>query len=437
MPHSPLVTLSTGSSSDHPAPLRSLAQNLVRAVLLLTMIGSVALVTWLSWRETTARREAFTESCRSNTSFIRGLRLRPTEKLAAQLTALLGVQVSFPLRRQDAQTLPLTFQGMETVRLPLDDWTDVQFSRPSTPFGSILTRSQTWLALGLFWGVALLLAALLGRGLVRPLTELSQQVPLLLAGTAPTNTLATRQDEIGSLARALHDAGCKLNAERAKRLTAERLAVLARIATGLAHEIKNPLSAIQLHAQLLPDSTETTEAVSHILQQTHAIEDLVNQWLFLARPEPPGTSELLLRDLFANLVSLHQPRASHAEVQIHWDVPDHPITLMADRSRLLQALGNLLVNAIQASPTGGTLRLTATLCDDSRVQIRLTDEGPGFSPAALLSGTELFFSEKEGGMGVGLNIAHQLIQAHGGTLELSNQSAPAHGGLVTLTLPTA
>jgi signal transduction histidine kinase len=261
----------------------------------------------------------------------------------------------------------------------------------------------------------------------------------LLSGTAPASTLATRQDEIGSLARALHEAGHQLHAERAKRITAERLAVLARIATGLAHEIKNPLSAIQLHAQLLPasESTENSEAVSHILRETRAIEDLVNQWLFLARPEPPGTSALNLRDLCSSLVTLHQPRAQHAEVHIHVDVPVQPITLMADRTRLRQALGNLLINAIQASPAGGTIRLTAARLDPSRVRICLVDEGPGFSSAALCHGTELFFSEKEGGMGVGLNIAHQLIQAQGGTLELSNQTSPAHGGLVTLTLPTA
>ena len=129
--------------------------------------------------------------------------------------------------------------------------------------------------------------------------------------------------------------------------------------------------------------------------------------------------------------------------------------IAADARRLGQAVGNVIVNAIQAmSAEGGTLRITAN--DEGRMTndetksparaaeafvirhpsfvIRFSDTGPGFSAAALARHAELFFSEKEGGMGIGLSVTAEILRAHGGDLRVENS---AHGAVVTFVLPLA
>ena len=108
-------------------------------------------------------------------------------------------------------------------------------------------------------------------------------------------------------------------------------------------------------------------------------------------------------------------------------------TIQGDLQRLSQAIRNLVINAIQAMPRGGKLRIKAEKHDNSLL-LTLADSGPGFSEAALARGTELFYTEKEGGMGVGLNIVASIIEAHGGCLSLQND--PKGGAIVSVSLPS-
>jgi signal transduction histidine kinase len=107
---------------------------------------------------------------------------------------------------------------------------------------------------------------------------------------------------------------------------------------------------------------------------------------------------------------------------------------MGDAQRLGQAFRNLIVNAIQAMPRGGSLRIEAEHREKA-VIMRFIDSGSGFSDAALARGAELFFTEKEGGMGVGLNIVASIVQAHGGRLEWRND--PKGGAVVGVSLTSA
>ena len=241
---------------------------------------------------------------------------------------------------------------------------------------------------------------------------------------------AGRTDEIGHLARALTQARDELLEERLKREQSERLALLGRVATGLAHDIKNPLASIQLHAELMDAPTQDDQALQHIRAEAKVIEGLVNQWLYLARP---GSSQSLPVDLQECLrQTLHSLRgqAEHAGVTLVADLQD--LKVLGDRARLQQAFRNLIVNAIQAMPAGGALTVTATRAGH-HAQLLFRDTGPGFSANALKQGTELFFSEKEGGMGVGLNVVEEIISAHQGQMMLKN--CPNGGALVELCLP--
>jgi signal transduction histidine kinase len=105
--------------------------------------------------------------------------------------------------------------------------------------------------------------------------------------------------------------------------------------------------------------------------------------------------------------------------------------MQGDRARLQQVIRNILLNGIQAMPRGGELEITLQRMDQ-HVEITFRDHGAGFSEAALAHGAELFFSEKEGGMGVGLNVVQEIITAHGGEMSLCNH--PDGGAVVTVRL---
>jgi len=207
-------------------------------------------------------------------------------------------------------------------------------------------------------------------------------------------------------------------------LDAQRFGLLGSIATSLAHEIRNPIAAIRLHGQLLEDTQPVSAGL--IVHEAAKIEDMLNQWMFLARPEPPRKTEIALVELIVKTVRLLEPAADHAKVQI--SVTASPYRrIQADIHRLGQVFHNLILNAIQAMPEGGTLSITV-----SEKDICFADTGPGFSPKALRHGAEMLYSEKEGGMGLGLSLANDIVRAHGGRLVMGNR--PEGGALVRILL---
>lgn len=207
-------------------------------------------------------------------------------------------------------------------------------------------------------------------------------------------------------------------------LDAQRFALLGSIATSLAHEIRNPIAAIRLHGQLLGQAEPVSSGL--IVYEAAKIEDMLNQWMFLARPEPPCKTEIVLGELIAKTVRLLKPAADYAKVLIAV-TPSTPRSVQADSHRLGQVFHNVILNAIQAMPEGGTLSIAV-----SESEISFADTGPGFSPMALRRGLKMLYSEKEGGMGLGLSVARNIVQAHGGMLMIGNR--PGGGALVRLKL---
>jgi signal transduction histidine kinase len=227
--------------------------------------------------------------------------------------------------------------------------------------------------------------------------------------------------------------GWLLARERLKRAQSERLAMLGRVATSLAHDIKNPLASIQLHAQLMtPGDSEDVKALKMIESESEVIAGLVNQWLHLANPLPPRLVKLDVVECLATVARNLEAQARHAGVEMDHDIAG-PIWLIGDAQRLSQAFRNLIVNAIQAMPRGGKLRISAER-HENMISLRFADTGPGFSESALARGTELFFTEKEGGMGVGLNIVASIVVAHDGQLKLQND--PKGGAVMLVLLPS-
>jgi signal transduction histidine kinase len=346
--------------------------------LAFVIAGSLLLLAWLRQREREESNRLFQALAQADAEFVRRMNLPRSEKLAGDLAQLLGVHIEF---RQAGQGLAT---NDDTLVIRLDEKNDMLFTRQPVASQLSLRDAATRNAFLTFWCVAGLVGAMLAR-------------------------------------------------ERSKRAQTERLAMLGRVATSLAHDIKNPLASIQLHAQLMtPANDEDTKAMELIQSESEVISGLVNQWLHLANPVPPRLSRLDLAETLQNVVTSLAAQAQHAGVEIEMNL-QRPLHAHGDAQRLTQAFRNLLINAIQAMPRGGKLRLRAEKHESSLTLI-VTDSGPGFSEAALAHGTELFYTEKEGGMGVGLNIVASIIEAHGGRLSLQND--PKGGAVVTVSLPS-
>lgn len=399
--------------------------------------------------------QTFQALAQTNAAFVSQMRLPRSPELAQRLATILDCGAAFHLAGQEGET------GPPELHAPISALAAVQHpaSRRAGPYElAVAPLSDPGVHLVLFRrtqpsGVAfpelvffpsLALAAACGglaialaRGIVKPLEQLTDWLPNLDATTGPPAAIPEpvlrRADEIGTLAAALQETGNRLRNEQELRRQAERLAMLGRIATSLAHEIKNPAAAIALHADLLASglSGSQLESVRMIRDEVDQITGLVNQWLFVARPDPARPHSQDLRQLLERVAARLRPVLEHARTTLHLQ-QGPPVILEGDAPRLEQALRNLLLNASQAMPLGGCIR---TGFDVTRggLELWIEDEGPGFSAEALRHFGEPFFSEREGGMGLGLTLARDVIQAHGGTLAPSNR--PAGGARLAARFP--
>ncbi|GEP41743.1 ATP-binding protein [Brevifollis gellanilyticus] len=443
------------SASPHQ-PSRSLTTRFVVVFAAFVAAGSLLLLAWLRHQQQAESENVFRTLARSDASFVQRLNLPRSAKLAGDLGQLLQMQIHFrdangvlePAMDDKAST-PLKSLPLDEVRelpggwqalvLKLDARHDMLFLRKSPEVTLSLLHPATRNALLAFWLLSAALGWVIAGQVVRPVARLTRGLKGFFDSKDRSPLEVARGDEIGELARALTQARDELLQEREKREQSERMAVLGRVATGLAHEIKNPLASIQLHAQLMDISVldaESAQSLQHVQAETKVIEGLVNQWLYLTRPAPPKMESLDLGPVLQETLTAMSAQAGHAGVEIKaqpapslWNT-----RVKGDRARLQQAFRNILLNAIQAMPRGGELEVGQHL-EGQTCLLTFRDHGTGLSQAALARGAELFFSEKEGGMGVGLNVVSEIIAAHGGELRLGNH--PDGGALVTVLLPVS
>ncbi|HYF37844.1 MAG TPA: ATP-binding protein [Prosthecobacter sp.] len=433
------------------SPIRwhqSLAVRFGVAFVLFVVAGSSLLLAWLRHQQEQESQSVFATLARTDADFVQRLNLPRSGKLAHDLQQLLGMRIHFrdsagavdpPLPGNLAPLLShspphravYTLPGQQqAIILRLDDRHDMIFIRDAATPALSLLHPATRNALLAFWLLSAALGWVIAGQVLRPLGTLTRRLPGFFTRGGPAPPEAQRPDEIGHLAQALTQARDELLEERLKREQSERLALLGRVATGLAHDIKNPLASIQLHAELMDAPPQDAQALQQIRDEAKVIEGLVNQWLYLARPASPQRVPANLRDCLQQTLHSLRGQAEHAGVTFISEVQD--LRVLGDRSRLQQAFRNIMVNAIQAMPAGGTLSVTATQ-KDNRACLQFRDTGSGFSATALKGGTNLFYTEKEGGMGVGLNVVDEIISAHGGQMVLKN--CPDGGAMVELCLP--
>ncbi len=232
-----------------------------------------------------------------------------------------------------------------------------------------------------------------------------------------------------------------LGQEPTPTAVAEKRDLLARLLGRLAHEIRNPLSSLDSHVQLLDEDLATLAPkmreqmgprLEVIRGELHRLESIVGQFLRLAGPSELDLEAVDIPKLVQHVCELLRAEAGARQIEIATDIqPDLP-QVVADPVRLTQALMNLVINAMQAVERDGRIEVAGGLTDGS-LWLHVRDTGPGIPPEKLTSIFDPYFTTKAEGSGLGLWIAQQIVSAHGG--RLTAQNAPGGGALFSLSLP--
>jgi len=242
-----------------------------------------------------------------------------------------------------------------------------------------------------------------------------------------------------------------VRALEAARARDQRLAAVGHLAAGVAHEVRNPLNTISMGLQRLRHEFSPAEGdreeyarFTEVMQgEVRRLNETVERFLDLARPAPLALGFCPLARHAADLLTLVRPEAEAHGVALEAKLPPETPTARADCSRLHRALLNLLLNGIQAMPGGGTLTLTGRAvrgdgdgADGGWVEIAVSDTGVGIAREDLGRIFEPYFTTKPGGTGLGLALAHRIVEEHGGTLTAESAGAD-RGATFRVRLPAA
>jgi signal transduction histidine kinase len=239
----------------------------------------------------------------------------------------------------------------------------------------------------------------------------------------------------------------------------KKLAALGRLSAGVAHEVKNPLNSMMIHLELLrqkvsarqsapvlatatggasrigqaapeppPDALQHVEVIATEIRR---LDEVVQGFLKFARPEDLKLQPVALASLFGEIAPIIRPEADRNHVVLTVDC-DPTLEVNGDPAMLRQAFLNLELNACQAMPDGGSLRIQCKTAG-RRVQVLISDTGTGIQPEHLDKIFDLYFTTKPKGSGIGLSMVYRIIQMHDGEIEI--ESTPGKGTTFRILLP--
>ncbi|MBI3252923.1 MAG: hypothetical protein HYZ52_06405 [Candidatus Omnitrophica bacterium] len=217
----------------------------------------------------------------------------------------------------------------------------------------------------------------------------------------------------------------------------DRMKSVATLATGMAHEIKNPLTAIKTFTEQLPARSGDPGFINKFDQivtaEVNKIDSIVRQLLEFSKPTPPRLEPVLIEQILNETLDLLSGEFVKKNIRVEkkMDASDHKIS--GDKKQLKQVFLNLFLNSLDAMPGGGTLTVSTSLNSDSCLLTTVSDTGTGIAPEDLPHIFDPFFSKKQGGTGLGLSIVHGIIEEHGG--KISAISQPGQGTTFALSFP--
>lgn len=215
----------------------------------------------------------------------------------------------------------------------------------------------------------------------------------------------------------------------------EKLAVVGQLATVIAHEVNNPLTAMKgfMHLLKSPENENKQHYIDMVLLEMHRIESIAGEFMAVAKPQAVKVQPNDLHELVGQVIMLLQPQAMMNNIQIRISFESDIPLISCEKNQIKQVVINILKNAIEAMPTGGEILIQIDKHDDHQVSIRFIDQGCGISKERIPYLGEPFYSIKEEGIGLGLMICYKIVERHQGKIVI--QSEENKGTTVDVILP--
>jgi signal transduction histidine kinase len=240
--------------------------------------------------------------------------------------------------------------------------------------------------------------------------------------------LTERSDELGGISRSINQMASVRRKLEDEVRREDRLRALGRLAAGLAHEIRNPLNSIRLTVQLLEHRWNTgsirREDLQTVRKEVDRLSTLLNDLLDLQRSRQPHRQIQHVLPVLEHCIKLIEKQAEMQDTHIHLEMPETQLQACFDGQQLTQTVVNLLLNALEASPPGGTITVKA-FEKSGVVQVQVRDQGPGLGPDQCEHLFEPFYTTKPDGTGLGLAVSRELMRSQGGDLLYTPDGAGA------------
>jgi len=236
----------------------------------------------------------------------------------------------------------------------------------------------------------------------------------------------------------------QVKALESEKQRAERLAAFGSLVAGIAHEIRNPLAAISNFIAMLPDRFDDPEyrdaAVRILPMEVSRIVRLADRLRLMAPSEGGRLSVVALSPLLHDIVAIHSPTAQEQQVKIALRCPDELPKIQGDPGQIVQLFVNLLKNAVEAMPDGGTVTIEADhslgRVGPGSIVVRVVDEGTGIDPSVRAKIFDPFFTTKTSGTGLGLSICREIADFHRARLTLLPRSIIDGGTIAEVEFPS-
>lgn len=279
--------------------------------------------------------------------------------------------------------------------------------------------------------LSLIASLLLIFGFIQPLGDLVNAARRVAEGDFEINLSITRQDELGQLVKVFNEMVKGLRERRELELRlhrAEQSAIVGRLAAGIAHEIKNPLNYISLTIDYLRSKFAPTDETAKekfvdkmdgIKDEIKRLDRLIRNFLSYGRPLNLNPKPINLRELIGSILTLTTEQAEQQSIKMSLDENIELPMIEADVERLKSCFSNLILNAQQAMPSGGELRVDFKSCRGG-IEVTIKDTGTGIELENLEKIFEPYFSTKETGTGLGLALVKRIVEGHGGKLDVES-----------------
>ncbi|MEE9613433.1 MAG: ATP-binding protein [Thermodesulfobacteriota bacterium] len=279
-----------------------------------------------------------------------------------------------------------------------------------------------------------------------PIERLRKTMREIAGGDLSARVTVDTRDEIGDLGEVCNIMAWRLMETQEAMLERERLAALGEFSLGIAHEIRNPLSSVRMNLQALfnkakeeggepdaatPDAT-TREQFTIALREVDHLDGIVREIMNFARPPVLCLSSEDVSDIIDASLRMAEKELGDKKVEVVKDVPEDMPLLPVDAVKIKQVLLNIILNAVHAMGEGGRLKVFVSV-GGGEVSISVEDNGRGMVPEVKKRIFDPFFTTHPGGMGMGMALVRNIVEQHGGRIEL--ESTPGEGTKVTVTLP--